>query len=137
MASCNVIKNNFANLSRVLSVSRETLFSLSSLCYEVDLIDLPTKTSIITSNSLVGAHALLDHLQLKAEQSKDYLKLILELLGKETALKEIVESNEACVQHQEAYKRRNEGNEGKPGSQCHTSKTDSVETEVIEWESAQ
>ena len=94
MAS-SVIQSHYKDLSKILCLSEDTLVSLSGSCYQVDLIDLQTKKSITTSTGQVGAGLLLDHLQLKIEQSPDYLPVVLQLMAGETALKEVVRKMEA------------------------------------------
>ena len=93
----SVIQRHYKDLSRILCLSEDTLVSLSGSCYQADLIDLQTKKSITTSTGQVGAGLLLDHLQLKIEQSPDYLPVVLQLMAGETALKEVVRKMEALA----------------------------------------
>ena len=91
----SVIRRHYKDLSKILCLFEDTLVSLSGSCYQADLIDLHTKISITTSTGQVGAGLLLDHLQLKIEQSPDYLPVVLRLMAGETALKEVVRKMEA------------------------------------------
>ena len=91
----SVIRSHYKDLSKILCLFEETLFSLSGSCYQAGLIDVQAKKSITTSTGQVGAGLLLDHLQLKIEQSPDYQPVVLRLMAGETALKEVVRKMEA------------------------------------------
>ena len=94
----SVIRKHYKDLSKILCLFEDTLVSLSGSCYQAELIDLQTKKSITTSTGQMGAGLLLDHLQLKIEQSPDYLPVVLRLMAGETALKEVVRKMEAFAE---------------------------------------
>ena len=86
----SVIRSHYKDLSKILCLSEDTLVSLSGSCYQAGLIDLETNQSITTTTGRKGTGLLLVHLQLKIEQSPDYLHVVLRLMAGETALKEVV-----------------------------------------------
>ena len=99
-----VIQSHYKDLSKILSLSQDTLYSLSGGCYQAGLINLQTKTSITASSCKVGAVMLLDHLQMKIEQSPDYLTVVLRLMAEETSLEEVVQRMESFTKELQTRK---------------------------------
>ena len=85
------IRDQYDELHRVLSLSPVTLETLANKFFRNHVIDLPVKQEITTSSTTrAGARTLLDHLILKVEQSSDYLPDIIDIMGAEASLVDIV-----------------------------------------------
>ena len=87
----SVLRRHFADLHKVISQSRETRISLANRFYQTNLIDSHVNSSITDSDGCAGAQTLLGHLSMKVEQSADYLPLVIDILGREVSLLDIVE----------------------------------------------
>lgn len=90
----SVIKLHYAELSSILGSFPNVLLSISGELYQESIISLKTKTSINRSGGIDGAHMLLDHVQMKLEQSGSYLPLVIGILRKEEALSDVTRKME-------------------------------------------
>ena len=87
----SVLRHHFADLHKVISHSRETRISLANRFYQTHLIDFHVLSSITDSDGCAGAQTLLGHLSMKVEQSSEYLPGVIDILGCEVSLIDIVE----------------------------------------------
>ena len=88
----SVLRHHYADLHKVISQSKETRISLANRFFQSHLIDFNVLSSITTdSDGVAGAQTLLGHLCMKVEQSSDYLPGVIDILGCEVSLIDIVE----------------------------------------------
>ena len=87
----SVLRHHYADLHKVISQSRETRISLANRFFQTRLIDFHVLSSITDSDGCAGAQTLLGHLSMKVEQSSDYLPGVIDILGCEVSLIDIVE----------------------------------------------
>ena len=88
----NVIQRHYSDLLRVFSTSQDTLFVITGGFYQAELIDRDTKNTIFTTTPLLASsRILLDHIEMKVDQSTDNVSSVLEVLEEQVALKEIVQ----------------------------------------------
>ena len=91
MISSNVLRSNHAELCRLLNVSDPTLLSLTVELYAKQIIDLSIKIEVLKKAGFAGADILLTHVQMKIEQTPEYLDIIQKAMENEQFLHEIIE----------------------------------------------
>ena len=82
------------DICKVLTVSQTTLFSLAGELYAKRIIDIRTKSEVISKGGYKGADTLLDLVKMKVDNKPRILPRVFEAMQKHEALKDIVEKME-------------------------------------------
>ena len=90
--SSNVLRSNHAELCKLLNVSDPTLLSLTVELYAKAVIDVNIKMEVLKKGGYAGADILLTHVQMKIEQSTEYLDIVQKVMENEQFLHEITEN---------------------------------------------
>ena len=90
--SSNVLRSNHAELCKLLNVSDPTLLSLTVELYAKAVIDVNIKMEVLKKGGYAGADILLTHVQMKIEQSPEYLDIVQKVMENEQFLHEIIEN---------------------------------------------
>ena len=88
--SSNVLRSNHAELCRLLNCSEPTLLSITVELYAKKIIDTNIQIDVLKKGGLAGANILLIHVQMKIEQSPEYLDIVQKAMENEQFLHEIV-----------------------------------------------
>ena len=88
--SSNVLRSNHAELCRLLNCSEPTLLSITVELYAKKIIDTNIQIDVLKKGGLAGANILLTHVQMKIEQSPEYLDIVQKAMENEQFLHEIV-----------------------------------------------
>ena len=91
MISSKVLRSNHAELCRLLNVSDPTLLSLTVELYAKEIIDVNIQIDVLKKGGFAGANVLLTHVQMKIEQSPEYLDIVQKAMENEQFLHEIIE----------------------------------------------
>ena len=92
-----IIRNHALEIFEIFTTSKETAMSLTLRLYQSKIMDKKTKSALFSSafiHSQQTANALLEYLEMKLDQSSNYLPVILESMKKEEALEDLVEKIE-------------------------------------------
>ena len=90
--SSNVLRSNHAELCKLLNVSETTLLSLTVELYAKAVIDVNLKMEVLKKGGYAGADILLTHVQMKIEQSPEYLDIVQKVMENEQFLHEIIKN---------------------------------------------
>ena len=121
----NIIKRHYSALLRVFSTSQDTLFVITGGFYQAELIDRDTKNTIFTTTPLLASsRILLDHIEMKVDQSTDNVSSVLEVLEEQVALKEIVQKMKQFLTKVELKQRE-------VGEQLHINNTTGIYIYII------
>ena len=85
-----MLRSNHAELCRLLNASEPTLLSLTVELYAKKIIDTNIQIDVLKKGGLVGANILLTHVQMKIEQSPEYLDIVQKAMENEQFLHEIM-----------------------------------------------
>ena len=89
-ATSRVLVSHHHVICRVLSVSETTLISLTGKLFSKRIIDMPTKTLVLSKGGYKGADILLDHVEMKVESKPHILLTVLDTMKEHELLVDIV-----------------------------------------------